>query len=59
MGCLFFSFALLCGATKGFCGKKLSGYADNTKSAVLLNFVRMLLCIDFSFAVVSSKEKPS
>ena len=52
MGYLFLSFALICGATKGFCGKKLSGYADNTQSAVLLNFIRMLLCTVFSFAVV-------
>ena len=52
MGYLFLSLALICGATKGFFGKKISGYAENTKSAVLLNLIRMLLCIVFSFAVM-------
>lgn len=52
MGYLFLSLALICGATKGFCGKKISGYAENTKSAVLLNLIRMLLCVVFSFAVI-------
>lgn len=52
MGYLFLSFALISGATKGFFGKKISGYADNIKSAVLLNLIRMLLCIAFSFALI-------
>jgi drug/metabolite transporter (DMT)-like permease len=52
MGYLFLAFALICGATKGFCGKKISGYANNTKSAVLLNLIRMLLCIVFSFSMI-------
>ena len=52
MGYLFLSFALICGATKGFCGKKISGYSDNTKSAAFLNLIRMFLCIVFSFAVI-------
>lgn len=52
MGYLFLSFALICGAAKGFCGKKISGYANNTKSAVLLNLIRMLLCIVFCFAIM-------
>ena len=52
MGYLFLSFALICGAAKGFCGKKISGYADTIKSAVLLNLIRMLLCIAFSFFVI-------
>lgn len=52
MGYLFLSFALICGATKGFCGKKISGYAENIKSAVLLNLARMLLCVVFSFAII-------
>ena len=52
MGYLFLSFALISGATKGFFGKKISGYADNIHSAVLLNLIRMLLCIVFSFALI-------
>jgi drug/metabolite transporter (DMT)-like permease len=52
MGYLFLSLTLICGATKGFCGKKISGYTENLKGAVLLNLIRMLLCIVFSFAVI-------
>ena len=52
MGYLFLSFALICGAVKGFCGKKISGYAENIKSAVFLNLIRMLLCIVFSFVII-------
>ena len=52
MGYLFLSLALLAGATKGFCGKKTSGFTANMRSAVLLNLIRMLLCIVFSFAVL-------
>ncbi len=48
MGYLFLSLALFAGATKGFCGKKISGFAQNTTSAVLLNLFRMLLCVTFS-----------
>ena len=52
MGYLFLSFALICGAVKGFCGKKISGYAENIKSAVFLNLIRMLLCIVFGFVIL-------
>lgn len=52
MGYLFLSIALFSGAVKGFSGKKISGYAANTKSAVLLNMIRMLLCVVFSFFVI-------
>lgn len=52
MGYLFLSIALLSGAVKGFCGKKMSVQADSMKSAILLNLIRMLLCIAFSLAVI-------
>lgn len=52
MGYLLLSVALLCGATKGFCGKKISGYAENTVSSVLLNLIRMLICIVFSLLLI-------
>lgn len=52
MGCLFLAVALFFGMTKGYCGKKLGGYASNTKSAVLLNLIRMLLCVGFGIAFI-------
>jgi drug/metabolite transporter (DMT)-like permease len=52
MGYLFLSLALLAGLTKGFCGKKTSGFASSVQSAAFLNLIRMLLCILFSFAAL-------
>lgn len=52
MGYLFLSVALFCGAVKGFCGKKMSSYATTLKSAVLINLVRMTLCIILSLLSV-------
>jgi len=48
MGYLFLSISLLAGATKGFCGKKTSGYAANSTSSVLINLIRMSMCVLFS-----------
>lgn len=45
MGYLFLLIALLCGATKGFCGKKTSGYVEGFADAMLANTVRMVFCI--------------
>lgn len=52
MGYLFLTIALLSGATKGFCGKKISGYTENTQSSVVLNLIRMLLCTLLSFLLI-------
>jgi len=52
MGYVFLLISLLAGAVKGFCGKKLSGFASNIQSAVLLNLIRMVLCIFFALLVV-------
>lgn len=52
MGYLFLSVSLLSGAVKGYCGKKLGGFAANTQSAVLLNLIRMVLCLVFALAII-------
>ena len=52
MGYLFSSIALLCGAAKGYLGKRISGYAEGTRSAVLLNLVRMAFCIVLSLVLM-------
>lgn len=52
MGYLFLSVALICGAVKGFCGKKMSGYAENLHSAALINLLRMAVCVLISLCVV-------
>lgn len=52
MGYVFALIAVLCGATKGFCGKKISGYTSELKSAAFANFLRMTLCILIGFFFV-------
>lgn len=44
--------ALLCGATKGYCGKRTSGYVTEFRDSMLINLIRMLLCILFGCAVL-------
>ena len=44
MGYLFLAISLFAGATKGYCGKQISTYTRDLRSAVLANTVRMLLC---------------
>ena len=45
MGYLFLAISLLAGITKGYCGKKTSGYVNGYSGAMLANFVRMFFCI--------------
>lgn len=52
MGYLFLLVALLAGATKGYCGKKTSGYLSEYKDAMFINFIRMLFCLIIGFTVM-------
>ena len=52
MGYLFLSLATLCGLTKGFCGKKVSGLVKKSRDAMLANLLRMMLCIFIGFLFV-------
>lgn len=52
MGYLFLAIALLTGVTKGYCGKKTSGYVTDYKDAILTNIVRMILCIMLGLVMV-------
>ena len=52
MGYLFLSLAVLAGATKGFCGKKISGVAKTFADASLVNFLRMFFCIIIGAAMM-------
>lgn len=44
-GYIFLALALFAGCTKGYCGKKTSGFVEKSKDAVFISFIRMLLCI--------------
>lgn len=53
MGYLFLALTLLAGSTKGYCGKKTSGFVREYKDAMFTNFVRMVLCILISFLLLA------
>ena len=52
MGYVFLAISLLCGATKGYCGKKTSGHTACITDAIYANLLRMLLCIAIGFFLV-------
>ena len=52
MGYLFLTLALFAGVTKGYCGKKTSGYVEKTRDAFLINIIRMVLCTVTGIIVV-------
>lgn len=53
MGYLFLGIALLAGATKGYCGKRTSGYVEGYSGAMLANLIRMLFCIIIGLGMVA------
>ncbi|MBR5307471.1 MAG: DMT family transporter [Clostridia bacterium] len=57
MGYIFLFTALLAGSAKGFAGKKISGIITTPKQSVLSNFMRMIICIVISVAVLLLETK--
>ena len=51
--------SLFVGATKGYCGKKTSGYTNNFGDAILASTVRMILCTAIGFIVILASEDRS
>ena len=49
---LFLTLSVLAGVTKGFCGKSISKYTSEFKSAAFSNLIRMLFCILIGFIFV-------
>lgn len=56
MGYLFLVIALFAGVTKGYCGKKTSGYTNNFNDAILANTIRMVLCTVIGFVMIIISE---
>ena len=52
MGYLFLGLASFCGLTKGYCGKRVSGYVKESRDAMLANILRMAICIIIGFVFV-------
>lgn len=53
MGYLFLAIALLAGTTKGYCGKRSSGFVTETRDAIALNLLRMCLCVVIGFLILA------
>ena len=52
MGYLFLCIALFAGLTKGYCGKRTSGYTSGLREALAANTIRMVLCILVGFVLI-------
>lgn len=52
MGYVFAFATVLCGITKGFCGKKISKYTAQPYHAAVFTCIRMLLCCAVGFLLV-------
>lgn len=59
MGYLFLGISLLAGATKGFCGKRISGKVESMKGTFYVNMIRMILCVFIGFFVVAAEGLPA
>ena len=53
MGYLFLLISVLAGNTKGYCGKRISGYTRSLDAALRISTVRMLLCVPIALLLVS------
>ena len=53
MGYIFLTIALLAGVTKGYCGKKTSFSVTTTSDSMVMNLLRMLVCIAFGFLLIA------
>ena len=56
MGYLFLIIALFAGVTKGYCGKKTSGYTNSFRDAILANTIRMILCTAIGLVIILASE---
>ena len=52
MGYIFLFIALIAGGTKGFCGKKVSGIVNGFRDTLVVNCLRMLVCIVIGILVL-------
>ena len=52
MGYLFLTLALAAGVTKGYCGKKTSFAVRTNSDSMIMNLLRMLICIVIGFALL-------
>lgn len=59
MGYIFLFIALLAGGTKGFCGKKVSGIVNGFRDTLIVNCLRMMVCIIIGLVVLVAQGEIS
>ena len=52
MGYLFLALALLAGGVKGYCGKKVSNAITLSSDSMVMNVLRMVLCVVIGFLLI-------
>ncbi len=57
VGYIFLAIALFCGVTKGYCCKKSGGRVIYSSDALLINVLRMTLCIFIGFILAVAQGK--
>ena len=53
-GYIFLFIALICGAVKGACGKKTSGFVESYSDAMFINLIRMLFCTAVGIIMIAA-----
>jgi hypothetical protein len=56
MGYLFLTVALAAGITKGYCGKKTSFAVKSNSDSMIMNVLRMVLCIVIGFLLLLAQN---
>ena len=56
MGYLFLALALASGVTKGYCGKKTSSAIKSNSDSMIMNLLRMLVCILIGFVLLIAQN---
>ncbi len=59
MGYLFLAVALAAGVTKGYCGKKTSYAIVTNSDSMIMNLLRMILCIFIGFLLIVAQNEIS
>lgn len=59
MGYLFLSIALAAGITKGYCGKRTSSYIITNSDSMIMNLLRMVVCIFIGFFLILAQNELS
>lgn len=59
MGYLFLSIALAAGITKGYCGKRTSSYIVTNSDSMIMNLLRMVVCIFIGFFLILAQNELS